>query len=192
MDTQLKELTVARAHDGYRSGKFTTRQVVEYHLERIQKLDKADSGPHLNSILAVSSTALAEADALDAHLKTTSELKGSLHGIPVVIKDQADTKCLTTTYGSIVAKDNVPSEDATLVAKLKAAGAIVLAKTTMPGIMPRSLLTTLNIATNIRPQTGQRPGTPRLPCPASRATRTTSNATPAVPAQAQAPQSPQT
>jgi Asp-tRNA(Asn)/Glu-tRNA(Gln) amidotransferase A subunit family amidase len=133
MDAQLKELTIARAHDGYRSGKFTTRQVVEYYLERIQKLDKADSGPNLNSILAVSDIALAEADALDTHLKTTSELKGSLHGIPVLIKDQANTKGLTTTYGSVVAKGNVPNEDATLVAKMKAAGAIVLAKTTMPG-----------------------------------------------------------
>ncbi|KAK5195664.1 hypothetical protein LTR92_004604 [Exophiala xenobiotica] len=132
MDAQLKELTVARAHDGYRSGKFTTRQVVEYYLERIQELDKADSGSNLNSILAVSDAALAEADALDTHLKTTSEFKGPLHDIPILIKDQANTKGLTTTYGSVVAKDNVPNEDATLVAKLKAAGAIVLAKTTMP------------------------------------------------------------
>lgn len=133
MALQFRELTISKAHDGYRSGNFTARQVVEYYLDRIQRLDKDASGPNLNSILAVSSTALAEADALDTHLKSTSSLKGSLHGIPVVIKDQADTADLTTTYGSIVAKDNVPKEDAALVAKLKAAGAIVLAKTTMPG-----------------------------------------------------------
>ncbi|KIW42117.1 uncharacterized protein PV06_05702 [Exophiala oligosperma] len=132
MALQFRELTISKAHDGYRSGNFTARQVVEYYLDRIQRLDKDASGPNLNSILAVSSTALAEADALDTHLKSTSSLKGSLHGIPVVIKDQADTADLTTTYGSIVAKDNVPKEDAALVAKLKAAGAIVLAKTTMP------------------------------------------------------------
>ncbi|KAK6380102.1 hypothetical protein LTS17_005290 [Exophiala oligosperma] len=132
MALQFRELTISKAHDGYRSGNFTARQVVEYYLDRIQRLDKDASGPNLNSILAVSSTALAEADALDTHLKSTSSLKGSLHGIPVVIKDQADTADLTTTYGSIVAKYNVPQEDAALVAKLKAAGAIVLAKTTMP------------------------------------------------------------
>ncbi|KAJ9633875.1 hypothetical protein H2204_006661 [Knufia peltigerae] len=132
MALQFRELTISKAHDGYGSGNFTARQVVEYYLDRIQRLDKDASGPNLNSILAVSSTALAEADALDTHLKSTSSLKGSLHGIPVVIKDQADTADLTTTYGSIVAKYNVPKEDAALVAKLKAAGAIVLAKTTMP------------------------------------------------------------
>jgi Asp-tRNA(Asn)/Glu-tRNA(Gln) amidotransferase A subunit family amidase len=133
MGDSLKELTIARAHQGFRDGTFTTRQVVEYYLDRIEKLDKASKDQPLNSILAVSKTALEEADALDAHLKSTSALKGSLHGIPVLVKDQAATKGLTTTYGSILAKDNVPSEDATLVAKLKAAGAIVLAKTTMPG-----------------------------------------------------------
>ncbi|KIV77332.1 hypothetical protein PV11_09136 [Exophiala sideris] len=132
MDASFKELTIARAHDGYRSGDFTARQVVEYYLQRIQKLDKSAGGPHLNSILGVSTTSLSEAEALDEHFKSTSALKGSLHGIPVVVKDQAATKGLVTTYGSIVAKDYVPAEDATLVAKLKAAGAIVLAKTTMP------------------------------------------------------------
>ncbi|KIW74471.1 hypothetical protein Z517_12411 [Fonsecaea pedrosoi CBS 271.37] len=132
MDTSLKELTIARAQKGYRDGTFTARQVVEYYLHRIKTIDQADDGPKLNSTLAVSSPALAEADALDAHLKSTSELKGPLHGIPVVVKDQASTKGLTTTYGSIVAKDYIPEQDATLVAKLKAAGAIILAKTTMP------------------------------------------------------------
>lgn len=133
MATALKELTIARAHEGYRSGKFTSRQVVEYYLERITQLDKDENGPKLNAILAISPTALAEADELDSHLKTSSTLKGPLHGIPVAVKDQADTKGITTTYGSVVAKDNVPSEDATLVAKLKQSGAIVLAKTAMPG-----------------------------------------------------------
>lgn len=133
MDATLKELTIARAHEGYRNGKLTARQVVEYYLRRIEQLDKATDGPHLNSILGVSTTALTEADALDEHLKSTSKLKGSLHGIPAVVKDQAATKGLVTTYGSIVAKDYIPTEDATLVAKLKAAGAIVLAKTSMPG-----------------------------------------------------------
>lgn len=133
MEATLKELTIARAHEGYHTGKFTARQVVEYYLQRIEQLDKAAKGPHLNSILGVSTTALTEADALDEYLKSTSKLKGSLHGIPVVVKDQAATKGLATTYGSIVAKDYIPTEDATLVAKLKAAGAIVLAKTSMPG-----------------------------------------------------------
>ncbi|KIX94593.1 uncharacterized protein Z520_09639 [Fonsecaea multimorphosa CBS 102226] len=132
MDASLRELTIARAHKGYRDGTFTARQVVEYYLQRIKTIDQADNGPKLNSILAISSIAIAEADALDTHLKSTSELKGPLHGIPVVVKDQASTKGLATTYGSILAKDYVPEQDATLITRLKAAGAIILAKTTMP------------------------------------------------------------
>jgi amidase len=133
MATAFKELTIARAHEGYRSGEFTSRQVVEYYLDRIARLDKDENGPKLNAILAMSPTALAEADELDLHLQKTSTLQGPLHGIPVVVKDQADTKGITTTYGSVVAKNNVPSEDATLITKLKESGAIVLAKTAMPG-----------------------------------------------------------
>jgi amidase len=133
MAVSMKELTIARAHQGYRRGEFTARQVVEYYLHRIATLDTDEQGPKLNSILAVSTTALAEAEALDASLKNNFTLTGPLHGIPVLIKDQANTQGLATTYGSIVAKYHVPSEDATLVSKLKAAGAIVLGKTTMPG-----------------------------------------------------------
>jgi Asp-tRNA(Asn)/Glu-tRNA(Gln) amidotransferase A subunit family amidase len=133
MDTSLKELTIARAQKGYRNGTFTARQVVEYYLQRIKTIDQANDGHKLNSILAVSSTTVEEADALDVYLKSKSQLKGSLHGIPVVVKDQASTKGLATSYGSILAKDYIPEQDATLVTKLKAAGAIILAKTTMPG-----------------------------------------------------------
>lgn len=131
MTDPLRELTVDKAHEGYKSGSFTIRQVVQYFLDRIESVDK--NGPKINSILGVSSTALAEADELDAQLKSSGQLRGSLYGIPVIVKDQAATKDLATTYGSITAKDNIPTVDATVIAKLKAAGAIILAKSTMPG-----------------------------------------------------------
>lgn len=126
----MEELTIANAHQGFQSGTFSCHDLISYYLQRIDAIDRA--GPKLNAILAVSSTALQEADALDAHLKATGKFKGPLHGIPVAVKDQAATAGLTTTYGSVTAKDHVPAEDATLVKKLRDAGAIILAKTTMP------------------------------------------------------------
>jgi amidase len=126
----MEDLTVAKAHEGFKSGSITSHDLVSYYLKRIEALDNA--GPKLNSILSISSTALEEAMTLDQHLKETGELKGPLHGIPIAIKDQAATAGLRTTYGSAAAKDYIPKEDATLVKKLREAGAIILAKTTMP------------------------------------------------------------
>lgn len=130
----MEELTVQQAHEGFRSGRYTTRGLVEYFLQRIQSLDR--NGPRINSILAISNTAITEADALDKHLSETSQLIGPLHGIPVLVKDQAETKGIVTTFGSRVFESHIPDADATLVKKLKGAGAIILAKTTIPGTSP--------------------------------------------------------
>ena len=65
-------------------------------------------------------------------MRKTGKLSGPLHGIPVAVKDQAETKGLATSFGSIALKGYVPTEDATLVVKLKEAGAIILGKTTLP------------------------------------------------------------
>ena len=127
----MEELSIDKAHSAFRADLFTTKELVSHYLDRIQYIDK--SGPKLNGILAVSTTAIAEAEALDLHLKETGRFKGPLHGIPVIVKDQAATEGLMTTYGSVKAKDNVPREDATLVRKLKDAGAVILAKSSMPG-----------------------------------------------------------
>jgi Asp-tRNA(Asn)/Glu-tRNA(Gln) amidotransferase A subunit family amidase len=126
----VEELTIADVHAAYRAGTLTARGLVQAYLDRIAELDAG--GPQLNSILAINSDALADADALDQQLKSTGQLVGPLHGIPVVLKDQIETEGLTTTFGSQTAKNYIPDRDATIVAKLKQAGAIVLAKTTMP------------------------------------------------------------
>ncbi|ORY70246.1 amidase signature domain-containing protein [Pseudomassariella vexata] len=126
---EVKEITIAQAQDGFRRGDFTAKDLATTFLERIEKLDKA--GPRVNATLAMSTTALDDAAALDEYFRNTKKFKGRLHGIPVLVKDQADTKGMVTTYGSDVTRNNIPDEDATVVTKLKEAGAVILGKTTM-------------------------------------------------------------
>lgn len=126
----VDELTIDQVHEAYKSGTYTCRQLVEAYLERIKELDQA--GPKLNAITVVSHLALEEADTLDAHFKTHGTFIGSLHGVPVIVKDQCDTKDVETAYGNICCK-HIPQDDAILVTKLRDAGAVILAKSTMPG-----------------------------------------------------------
>ncbi|CZS91866.1 uncharacterized protein RAG0_02414 [Rhynchosporium agropyri] len=125
----LHELTIDQVHHAYKSGVYTCRELVEAYIARIKALDQA--GPKLNAITVISTSCLKEADALDVHLKEHGSFSGSLHGIPVIVKDQCDTKGISTAYGNISCV-HTPTEDSTLVAKLRAAGAIILAKSTMP------------------------------------------------------------
>lgn len=128
--TEIEEATIASVHAGYRAGSFSARELVQAYLDRIEALDR--NGPGLNSIISVSDTALDEADALDAAFASSGELSGPLHGVPVVVKDQIETAGLRTTFGSAAAANYMPEKDATAIARLRAAGAIILAKTTMP------------------------------------------------------------
>jgi amidase len=128
----IEELTICQVHSAFKDGTYTTKELLEAFLARIAAIDKA--GPKLNSLNAISTTALDEASALDAHFAATSKFIGPLHGIPVIVKDQVETRGIATTYGSIIASDHVTDRDATVVKKFKEAGAIVLAKSTMPGI----------------------------------------------------------
>src|SRR5207244_3170142 len=89
------------------------------------------------TIITISSTALQEADRLDAAYKTSGPV-GTLHGIPVVLKDQVDAKGMPTTLGSVLFKNYYPDKDAFVVEKLKNAGAIILGKTTL-GPMARTV-----------------------------------------------------
>jgi Asp-tRNA(Asn)/Glu-tRNA(Gln) amidotransferase A subunit family amidase len=79
----------------------------------------------------VNEHALADADTLDATLKATGKLAGLLHGIPVIVKDNLDTIDMPTSSGVALFKDFVPGKDAFVVARLRAAGAIVLAKSSL-------------------------------------------------------------
>ena len=126
----LEEATIASVQAAYRGREVSARQVVQGYLDRIAALDAA--GPQLNAVVTVSTTALEEADELDRRFEATGDLVGPLHGVPVLVKDQAETAGLRTTFGNQNTADYVPAEDATAVARLKAAGAIILGKTSMP------------------------------------------------------------
>jgi amidase len=126
----VEELTIATVHSAFQAGTLTCRDLTAAYLDRIARFDK--SGPKLGSTWALSATALDEAAALDDLLASTGKFKGRLHGIPILVKDQADTAGMTTTYGSATCKSNIPTSDAFLVEKLKHEGAVVLGKTSMP------------------------------------------------------------
>src|SRR5678815_6040993 len=115
-------------HGAYRSGTLTCREVVQAYLDRIEKFDK--HGPVINALITVNSEALREAERLDAAYKASGPV-GSLHGIPVIIKDQADVKGMPTTLGSLLFKDYYPDRDSFVAENLKNAGAVILGKTTL-------------------------------------------------------------
>lgn len=127
-DLDLSEITISALIEGYRTGQWTARAVVSWYLERIERLDRA--GPRINSVISLNPEILAEADALDLALKSSGPV-GPLHGVPILIKDQIDVKEMPTTLGSILFRSNMPQRDAFLIAKLRAAGALMLGKTTL-------------------------------------------------------------
>jgi Asp-tRNA(Asn)/Glu-tRNA(Gln) amidotransferase A subunit family amidase len=125
--------TIAETQAAIRSGRTTCRAVVESYLKRIAAYDQTPLGPdklRLNAIVVLNPDALAEADACDRKFAATHQLP-PLGGIAVLVKDNYDTAGLQTTGGSLAMKGFLPERDATMVAKLRAAGAIVLAKTNM-------------------------------------------------------------
>ena len=125
---KIVETTISDIHAAYKSGALTAPQLVQMYLDRIAAYDK--KGPAINCIISLNPTALEEADRLDAAFRT-SGFVGPLHGIPVVMKDQADIKGMPTTLGSVLFKDFMPDQDCFVVTKLKKAGVIFLGKATL-------------------------------------------------------------
>jgi amidase len=126
---EVVETTVARIHDAMRAGRLTARDLVERYLERIEAYDK--HGPAVNALTTLHPRALAIADSLDAIFATTGHFVGSLHGVPVIVKENYDTHDLPTTGGSRALRSSVPLDDAFMVRRLRAAGAIIIAKSNM-------------------------------------------------------------
>lgn len=124
---ELMEATISDIHRAFRSGSLTSEQLVNAYLERIRTYDQPTK---LNSIILINPDAIAAARALDAEFRKTGKLR-PLHGIPVIVKDNFNTKGLQTTGGSVALRGFVPTEDAHQVKKLREAGAIVLAKSNM-------------------------------------------------------------
>jgi amidase len=125
----VEEATIADLHAAYTSGRATVRGVMRAYLDRIAAYDK--KGPALGLVIALNDRALEEADALDARMGSGSSLVGPMHGVPVLAKDNYDVAGVQTTGGSRAMFGWVPQKDATIIAKLRAAGAIVIAKVTM-------------------------------------------------------------
>src|SRR5687767_3781731 len=98
------------------------------YLNRISAYDK--NGPAINAVISLNPTLLEEADRLDAAFRR-SGFVGPLHGIPVIMKDQADIKGMPTTLGSVLFKDYMPEQDCFVVAKLKKAGVVFIGKATL-------------------------------------------------------------
>src|SRR5262252_3480854 len=124
----LLEATIEDIHGAFQSKRITCRELVNLYIKRIEAYDK--EGPHLNAVQTMNSRALQEAERLDAAYASSGRV-GSLHCVPVLLKDQVETSDMPTTYGSEIFKDFVPRRDATITMKLKKAGAIIIAKTTM-------------------------------------------------------------
>lgn len=125
----LEEVTIANLQEKMESGELTARQIVKGYLDRIGEIDQ--SGPELNSLIAINPEALEIADRLDTERKA-GKIRGALHGIPILIKDNIDTgDQMKTTAGSVALKNNRAAEDAFIVRQLREAGAIILGKTNL-------------------------------------------------------------
>ena len=121
-------LTIADINHAFDAGVLTSEKLVQLCLARIQAYDR--QGPSLRAVLTLNPKALDTARALDAE-RTRSGPRSPLHGIPIVLKDNYNTFDLPTTAGSVLLEGSVPPDDAFVVKKLRAAGAIVLAKLNM-------------------------------------------------------------
>jgi len=129
VEFELDEETITSLNDKLTSGKYTSEQLVNLYLNRIETVDK--SGINLNAIIEVNPDAVAIAKQLDEE-RTKGKIRGPLHGIPVVIKDNIDTADkMQTTAGSLAMIGNMASNDAHIVKKLREAGAIIVGKTNL-------------------------------------------------------------
>ncbi|GAA0319839.1 amidase [Kineococcus aurantiacus] len=126
---RFAELTIARFHDLLRRGEATSAELTAWYLRRIEDLDR--NGPRLGSLVTLNSAALDQARAADDHFARTGQLLGPLHGVPIVVKDQAETAGIPTAFGCSLFADYVPERDATVITRLRAAGAVLLGKTAM-------------------------------------------------------------
>src|SRR5688572_8451739 len=126
---ELDEFSISDLQDGMRSGRFTARSLVKKYLDRIDDVDK--SGPAINSVIEINPDAPSIAELLDRERKEKG-LRGPLHGIPILIKDNIDTADrMMTTAGSLALVGARPAQDAFVAKKLRDAGAVILGKTNL-------------------------------------------------------------
>ena len=128
-DLEPTRASVADLRGGLASGQLTTRSICEALLDRIEAIDAA--GASLNSVIEVNPEALSESDRLDAE-RRAGQVRGPLHGIPVMLKDNIDTADgMQTTAGSLALVDSGVPRDSAVASRLRAAGALLIAKTNL-------------------------------------------------------------
>lgn len=121
----LTELIITDIHNGYSEGHFNSRDLVAAYLARIEQYNA-----EINALTVINPDALHRAGELDREFRKTGVLR-PLHGIPIIVKDNINTKGLPTTAGSLALSDYIPDEDAFIIKKLLDAGAIIIAKSNM-------------------------------------------------------------
>ncbi|MBK9926233.1 MAG: amidase [Anaerolineales bacterium] len=125
----LPEWTISELQEKMEAGELTSHQIAELYLQRIEAVDK--NGPYINSIIELNPDVLDIADTLDAERKA-GKVRGALHGIPVLLKDNIDTHDrMQTTAGSLALEGNIAEKDAFIVKQLRKAGALILGKTNL-------------------------------------------------------------
>lgn len=125
----LEEITIAQLQKKMQQGTATSVSITKAYLERIQKMDK--QGPHLNTVIEINPDALIIADGLDKERKQ-KKIRGPLHGIPVLVKDNINTgDKMMTTAGSLALTGNIVKEDAFIMQQLRDAGVVLLGKTNL-------------------------------------------------------------
>lgn len=126
---ELNEVTISELQEKMVAGQYSSEQITSMFLQRIEDIDK--KGPKLNAVIEVNPDALAIAKAMDAERKS-GKVRGVLHGIPILIKDNIDTADkMMTTAGSLALEGHIAAKDAFIVKKLRDAGAVLLGKTNL-------------------------------------------------------------
>jgi amidase len=126
---ELDEVSLADLASGLEQGKWTSAQLVQLYLGRIETIDR--NGPKLGAVLAVNPDAAAIASQLDQERKN-GKVRGPLHGVPILLKDNIETRDpISTTAGSLALADWRSPQDAFVAARLRAAGAVILGKTNL-------------------------------------------------------------
>ena len=122
----FQEQDITQVQQGYNDGTYTIKEVVQAYLDRIEEIDK--NGPMINSIIQINPDAIQIAEELDIEM-SEGKIRGPLHGIPVVLKDNIDTNDkMATTGGSRALMNSFPLKDSHIAKQLRDAGAIIIGK----------------------------------------------------------------
>lgn len=128
-DVDLNEVTIDELQQKMQSGDMTSKSITQWYSKRIEDIDKA--GPKINSVIEINPDAVAIASTMDAERKA-GKVRGPMHGIPVLIKDNIDTgDKMMTTAGSLALVGNKAGKDAFIIKPLRNAGAVILGKTNL-------------------------------------------------------------